>query len=228
MSFFLFQSKKIKKMATKSGAYQDVYVKRNDEMVSLKNDVTDFCEKYLKPIHPKNWDWSIRDFDDPKNDPTTAEARAIAAVIFKDLNDKKQTDVDLSTMNNVHAIKAYLDSNSKHEAFNMEEFAFALKVELEHGKIKDVNVTNNHPFLTAMIALAHMTESLTYYKRLKVMEAEGEIYEIMRKIESANVDKDKWYEELHKAEEELKEARAGLAERLEKMDDIPVLKIIGD
>lgn len=215
-------------MGTKSGAYQDVYIKRDDEMVSLKNDVTDFCEKYLKPVHPQNWDWSTRDFENPKNDPTIAEARAIANVVFKDLNDKKETDVDLSTMNNVESIKAYLNPKSKHEAFNMEEFAFALKVELEHGKIKDVNVTNNHPFLTAMIALAHMTESLTYYKRLKVMEAEGEIYEIMRKIEQVTTGKDKLYKELIKAEEELKEARSGLAERLEKMDDIPVLEIIGD
>ncbi|MFD2939369.1 DUF5661 family protein [Flavobacterium notoginsengisoli] len=214
-------------MGTKSGAYQDVYIKREDEMVSLKNDVTDFCEKYLKPVHPKNWDWSVRDFENPKNDPTVAEARAIANVVFKDLNSKK-TDVDLSTMNNVHAIRAYLDPKSKHEAFNMEEFAFALKVELEHGKIKDVNVTNNHPFLTAMIALAHMTESLTYYKRLKVMEAEGEIYEIVRKMDSSPNGKEEWYKELGKAEQELNEARAGLAERLERMDDIPVLKIIGD
>ncbi|MFC4479113.1 hypothetical protein BSF41_01450 [Flavobacterium sp. ACN2] len=215
-------------MGTKSGAYQDVYIKREDEMVSLKNDVTDFCEKYIKPVHPKDWDWSVRDFENPENDPTTAEARAIANVVFKDLNDKNHTDVDLSTMNNVHAIKAYLDPKSKHEAFNMEEFAFALKVELEHGRVKDVNVTNNHPFLTAMIALAHMTESLTYYKRLKVMEAEGEIYEIIRKIESSPVGKEKWYIELGKAEQELNEARAGLAERLARMDDIPVLKIIGD
>ncbi|RKR05853.1 hypothetical protein C8C83_5203 [Flavobacterium sp. 90] len=215
-------------MATKSGAYQDVYVKRDDEMVSLKNDVTDFCEKYLKPVHPQNWDWSKRDFENPKNDPTIAEARAIANVVFKDLNDKKETDVDLSTMNNVESIKAYLNPKSKYEAFNMEEFAFALKVELEHGKIKDVNVTNNHPFLTAMIALAHMTESLTYYKRLKVMEAEAEIYEIMRKIENSNTGKEEWYKELGKAETELTEARAGLVERLQKMDDIPVLEIIGD
>jgi hypothetical protein len=215
-------------MGTQSGAYQDVYIKRDNEMVSLKNDVTDFCEKYLKAVHPENWDWSIRDFEDPKNDPTIAEARAIANVVFKDLNDEKQTEVDLSTMNNVESIKAYLNPQSKHEAFNMEEFAFALKVELEHGKIKDVNVTNNHPFLTAMIALAHMTESLTYYKRLKVMEAEGEIYEIMRKIEQVVTAKDELYQELIKAEEELKEARSGLAERLEKMDDIPVLEIIGD
>jgi len=215
-------------MGTKSGAYQDVYVKREDKMVSLKNDVTDFCEKYIKPVHPENWDWSVRDFENPENDPTVEEARAIANVILKDLNHKEDTDVDLSTMNNVHAIKAYLDPDSKHEAFNMEEFAFALKVELEHGRIKDVNVTNNHPFLTAMIALAHMTETLTYYKRLKVMEAEGEIYEIIRKMQHSTIDKEKWQAELNDAEEELKEARAGLKERLEKMDDIPVLKIIGD
>ena len=215
-------------MGTQSGAYQDVYIKREDAMVSLKNDVTDFCEKYIKPVHPENWDWSVRDFENPKNDPTTAEARAIANVVFKDLSDPKHTDVDLSTMNNVHAIKAYLDPKSKHEAFNMEEFAFALKVELEHGRIKEVNVTNNHPFLTAMIALAHMTESLTYYKRLKVMEAEGEIYEIVRKIEASSEGKEEWYKELGKAEQELNEARAGLSERLTRMDDIPVLKIIGD
>ncbi|MEN2401187.1 DUF5661 family protein [Flavobacterium sp. MC2016-06] len=215
-------------MGTKSGAYQDVYIKREDEMVSLKNDVTDFCEKYIKPVHPKNWDWSTRDFENPANDPTIAEARAIGNVVFKDLSDKKETDVDLSTMNNVKAIKAYLNPKSKHEVFNMEEFAFALKVELEHGKIKAVNVTNNHPFLTAMIALAHMTESLTYYKRLKVMEAEGEIYEIVRKLDTSPVGKEKWYKELGKAEQELNEARAGLAERLARMDDIPVLEIIGD
>ncbi|WP_269235746.1 DUF5661 family protein [Flavobacterium flavigenum] len=216
-------------MRTKSGAYQDVYIKREDEMVSLKNDVTDFCEKYIKPVHPENWDWSVRDFENPENDPTIEEARVIGRLVFKDLSDEKETDVDLSTMNNVESIKAYLNPAGKYEAFNMEEFAFALKVELEHGKIKDVNVTHNHPFLTAMIALAHMTESLTYYKRLKVMEAEGEIYEIMRKIESSDgFEKDKWYKELIKAEEELAEARAGLAERLEKMDDIPPLEKIGD
>lgn len=215
-------------MGTKSGTYQDTYIKRDGEFISLKKDVTDFCEKYIKPVHPLNWDWSVRDFEDPENDPTVAEARAIANVIFKDLNEQNNTEVDLSTMNNVEAIKAYLNPQSKYEQFNMEEFAFALKVELEHGKIKDVNVTSNHPFLTAMIALAHMTETLTYYKRLKVMEAEGEIYEIMRKIEGTDSGKEELYKELIKANQELKEAREGLAERLEKMDDIPPLEEIGD
>jgi hypothetical protein len=215
-------------MGTKSGTYQDLYIRRNDELVSLKDDVTDFCEKYIKPVHPENWDWSVRDFENPENDPTIDEARAIAAVVYKDLNENNNTDVDLSTMNNVNAIKAYLNPQSRHERFNMEEFAFALKVELEHGRIKAVNVTNNHPFLTAMIALAHMTESLTYYKRLAVMEAQAEIYEIMRKIENSTTGKEQWYIELGKTEQELNEARSGLTERLERMDDIPPLDKIGD
>lgn len=211
-----------------SGTYQDVYIKRDGKFISLKNDVTEFCEKYIKPVRAKNWDWSERDFDDPKNDPTIAEARAIRNVIYKDLNSKKNTEVDLSTMNNVEAIKAYLDPKSKHEEFNMEEFAYAIKVELEHGKLKAVNVTNNHPFLTAMIALAHMTETLVYYKRLQVMEAEGEIYELLRKLKKTRKDKEKILEDLIKTENELLKAKKELAERLEKMDDIPVLSQIGD
>ena len=110
----------------------------------------------------------------------------------------------------------------------MEEFAFALKVELEHGKLKAVNVTNNHPFLTAMIAMAHMTESLTYYKRLAIMEAEGEVYEIMRKLKKVKMGKEKLHQQLIETEEELMEARKGLQDRLDKMDDIPALEQIGD
>lgn len=215
-------------MAKTSGVYQDVYIKRDGKLISLKNDVKDFCEKYIKPIHSKNWDWSERDFEDPKNDPTIEEARAIRNVIYKDLNDKKETSIDLSTMNNVETIKAYLNPKSKHEEFNMEEFAYALKVELEHGKLKEVNVTNNHPFLTAMIALAHMTESLTYYKRLQIMEAEGEVYEILRKLKKTNKGQEKMHSELVKTETDLNDFKKELADRLEKMDDIPALEKIGD
>lgn len=213
-------------MAKASGMYQDVYIRRDGKFVTLKQDVTDFCEKYIKPVHPRNWDWSKRDFDNPKNDPTVEEARAIRNVIYKDLHAKKGTDVDLSTMNNIDAIKAYLDPKSKHEQFNMEEFAYAIKVELEHGKLKDVNVTNNHPFLTAMIALAHMTETLTYYKRLQVMEAQGKIYEILRKLKKTRKGKEELHAKLIAAETELIEHRKELAERLEKMDDIPAMEEI--
>ena len=215
-------------MEAESGSYQHVYIKRNGTFISLKDDVTDFCEKYIKKVHPKNWDWSERDFENPKNDPTVEEARAIRDIIFKDMDSKTDSDVDLSSINNLSALKAYLDPKSKHEEFNMEEFAFALKVELEHGRVKDVNVTNNHPFLTAMIALAHMSESLTYYKRLKLMETEAEIFEIVRKIKQASQGKEKLYEDLLKAENEIPGAKKELAERLEKMDDIPVMEKIGD
>ena len=43
-------------MGTQSGGYRDVYIKRDDAMVSLKEDETDFCQKYIKPIHSENWD----------------------------------------------------------------------------------------------------------------------------------------------------------------------------
>jgi len=215
-------------MSNTSGTYRDVYIKRDGKLINLKDDVTDFCERYIKPVHPDNWDWSERDFENPANDPSIEEARAIRNVIYRDLSDTIATTVDLSTMNNVAAIKAYLNPQSIHEEFNMAEFAFALKVELEHGKLKEVNVTSNHPFLTAMIALAHMTESLTYYKRLQVMEAEGEVYEILRKIEKDSKGKEELHKELIKTENELIDFRKELAQRLEKMDDIPALDKIGD
>ena len=215
-------------MQTKPGAYQNVYIKRDEKLISLKDDVTAFCEKYIKKHHPRNWDWSTRDFESPKNDPTIEEARAIRNLLFKDFNSKVPTDVDLSTINNVESLKAFFNPKSKHEEFNMNEFAYALKVELEHGRIKNVNVTNNHPFLTAMIVLAHMSESLTYYKRLKVMETEAEIFEITRKIEQAKSGKEKLYKDLYKAEKELNDSKKELAERLDKMEDIPILEKIGD
>ena len=215
-------------MKTKKGAYQDVYIKRDEKLITLKSDVTAFCEKFIKKIHSQNWDWSNRNFENPKNDPTIEEARSIRNIIFKDLKSKIPTDVDLSSIKNVESIKAYLNPKSKHAEFNMKEFAYALKVELEHGRVKDVNVTNNHPFLTAMIALAHMSESLTYYKRLKVMETEAEIFEITRKIEQTKKGKEKLYKELVKAEKKLNDAKKELVERLEKMEDIPVMEEIGD
>jgi hypothetical protein len=215
-------------MAKETGGYQDVYIKRRGEFISLKNDVTAFCETWIKKVHSRNWDWSIRDFENPKNDPTVEEARVIRNIVYRDIKKKLLTEVDLSTINNAAAILAFLDPKSKYEVFNMEEFAYALKVELEHGRVKDVNVTNNHPFLTAMIVLAHISESISYYKRLKVMETEAEIYELTRKIAATRKNKDKLFKDLLKAEHDLLDARKALSERLEKMDEIPVLEKIGD
>ena len=58
----------------------------------------------------------------------------------------------------------------------LEDFCAGLGVELEHGtQFKDANVTNNHPILTGKIVLAHLKESMDYYKRLEVAEIEGDI-----------------------------------------------------
>jgi hypothetical protein len=58
----------------------------------------------------------------------------------------------------------------------LEDFCAGLEVELEHGtQFKDANVTNNHPILTGKIVLAHLKESMDYYKRLEVAEIEVDI-----------------------------------------------------
>ncbi|CAK8716105.1 MAG: hypothetical protein CDV28_10656 [Candidatus Electronema aureum] len=58
------------------------------------------------------------------------------------------------------------------------EYQFGLKVELEHGRTRGANVTNNHPLLTGIIVIAHLTEDTLYYARLWVMEVEGEIFNL--------------------------------------------------
>ena len=59
---------------------------------------------------------------------------------------------------------------------DLEDFRVGLEVELEHGlHDTEVNVTNNHPLLTGRIVLAHLKESLDYYKRLEVAELEGDL-----------------------------------------------------
>jgi glycine cleavage system aminomethyltransferase T len=71
-----------------------------------------------------------------------------------------------------------------------EDFRQGLEVELEHGiRYDDANVTNNHPILTGMIVLAHLKETMDYYKRLEVAEIEGDLLKAvlskdLRKIES--------------------------------------------
>ena len=58
----------------------------------------------------------------------------------------------------------------------LADFREGLEIELEHGtRFLDANVTNNHPVLTGKIVLAHLKESLLYYKRLAVVEIEGDL-----------------------------------------------------
>jgi len=66
--------------------------------------------------------------------------------------------------------------NTEKMKIEIEEFCKGMEVELEHGiRFRDANVTNNHPILTGMIVLAHLKESLDYYKLLEVAELEGDL-----------------------------------------------------
>ena len=58
----------------------------------------------------------------------------------------------------------------------LEDFQIGLEVELEHGtRFQDANVTNNHPLLTGKIVLAHLKETMDYYRRIDVAEIEGDL-----------------------------------------------------
>jgi len=59
--------------------------------------------------------------------------------------------------------------------FDVEQYRMGLDVELEHGKVdRHTNVTDDDPFMTGKIALAHLNEFPDYYTRLDKMEKEAE------------------------------------------------------
>jgi hypothetical protein len=60
------------------------------------------------------------------------------------------------------------------DKFDREQFRRGMDVELEHGLVDPhTNVTNDDPFLTGKIALAHLNEFPDYYTRLERMEKEA-------------------------------------------------------
>jgi len=71
--------------------------------------------------------------------------------------------------------------NTSNMDIPVDTFRQGLEVELEHGTIfEDANVTNNHPVLTGKIVLAHLKETMDYYKRVEVAEIEGDLLEAVR------------------------------------------------
>ncbi len=98
--------------------------------------------------------------------------------------------------------------NTEGMPIDVEQFKAGLDVELEHGtQYKDANVTNNHPLVTGMIVLAHMKESLDYYRLLDVAEAEGDL---ARAVAAGNMEK------VRKYFRKLAEAKAILSNRQAK------------
>jgi len=84
----------------------------------------------------------------------------------------------------------------------LEDFRAGLEVELEHGtRFPDANVTNNHPLLTGKIVLAHLKESMDYYKRLEVAETEGDLLKAVARKDSSKVEL--YYKKLLRARLEL-------------------------
>lgn len=88
--------------------------------------------------------------------------------------------------------------NTEKMPIDQKEFTAGLEVELEHGtRFKDANVTNNHPVVTGKIVLAHLKESLDYYKLLEVAELEGDL---LKAVASGNMAKvTKYYKKLAEA-----------------------------
>jgi hypothetical protein len=71
------------------------------------------------------------------------------------------------------------------------DFCAGLEVELEHGiRFQDANVTNNHPVLTGKIVIAHLKETLDYYKLLDVAELEGDL---LKAVKAGDIKKVKGY-----------------------------------
>lgn len=94
--------------------------------------------------------------------------------------------------------------NTEKMPIPLEDFVVGLEVELEHGvRFKDANVTNNHPILTGKIVLAHLKETMDYYKRLDVAELEGDL---LHAIAAGNLAK------IQKKYAALTQARAALAQ----------------
>ncbi|MBA3010881.1 MAG: hypothetical protein KKF12_03095 [Proteobacteria bacterium] len=77
--------------------------------------------------------------------------------------------------------------NTKLMDIPLEDFRKGLEVELEHGtRFDDANITNNHPFLTGKIVIAHLKETMDYYQRIDVAEMEGDL---LKAILAKNIEK---------------------------------------
>jgi hypothetical protein len=103
---------------------------------------------------------------------TVEEVRRVCKELkISDWTRKKEPKVSLK-----EAMVILTEVNSQGMDIDPKEFCAGLEVELEHGmRFKDANVTNNHPLLTGLIVLAHLKESLDYYKLLEVAELEGDL-----------------------------------------------------
>ncbi|MGD0232360.1 MAG: DUF5661 family protein [Syntrophorhabdales bacterium] len=127
--------------------------------------------------------------------------------VCKELGIRDWTTLKEPSATPEEAGKILAEVNTGKMPIDPDQFRAGLDVELEHGtRFKDANVTNNHPIITGMIVLAHMKESLDYYRLLDVAEAEGDLTSA---VASGNVEKiKKYYRKMSEARAALSEAEA--------------------
>jgi hypothetical protein len=107
--------------------------------------------------------------------------------VCRELGIRDWTALPEAQATNEEAKKILAEVNTEGMNIDLDEFRAGLDVELEHGtRFSDANVTSNHPIITGMIVLAHMKESLDYYKLLEVAELEGDL---LKAIGRGNVEK---------------------------------------
>jgi len=107
--------------------------------------------------------------------------------VCKELGIRDWTKLKKPKVSAEEAKKILAQVNVERMKIDVDEFRRGLEVELEHGtQFRDANVTNNHPIITGKIVLAHLKESLYYYKLLEVAELEGDL---VKDIASGNISK---------------------------------------
>lgn len=118
---------------------------------------------------------------------------------WSELTDPNVSEEEASTILNI--------VNTQGMDIPLDEFRKGLDVELEHGtRYEDANVTNNHPVLTGKIVLAHLKETMDYYKRIDIAEIEGDL---LKAVLSKNLEKiESKYRKLIEAQKVLNQAVA--------------------
>jgi hypothetical protein len=96
--------------------------------------------------------------------------------VCKELGFKDWSQLQEPTVSDEEALKILNIVNTRGMDIPLDDFQQGMEVELEHGtRFEDANVTNNHPILTGKIVLAHLKETMDYYKRIDVAELEGDL-----------------------------------------------------
>jgi hypothetical protein len=125
--------------------------------------------------------------------------------VCKELSFRDWSELKEATVTKEEASRILSIVNTTGMAVPLDDFQQGMEVELEHGtRYEDANVTNNHPILTGKIVLAHLKETMDYYKRIDVAEIEGDL---LKAIISKNMEKiESKYKKLIEAQKALNKA----------------------